>query len=272
MENLVKHTTQTTHLQYLSVDEKSKIKLAILKSVGNQGIAQISQELSGETNVLMLKLQQSVTMQRILSEKQTSMKDAMQIIGLDQLQKAICVAVKFFVDSLQVANKMQFFDYMQFSLLFIEKYDTESVEDLILALKYAKIEGRKFYNAFGTQDLFEIFAEYQDRKAHERENQHLKVKASSEKSNLLELINNTDNPEMRNYVDLIKKDKPRPEPIIKTKNLDDEINELKAYFLQPDVSLSDCIKFQESCCLRGLDKQYEAIRKVIEIKQAEGYE
>lgn len=261
--------TNNTQTLLMSLQDKSKLKYEILKTLESVGIVDIANELSGKTSLLYVKLQQNVTLERILQENPPTIKQTLQNIGLDNLQKVICTAVKFFCNTLQVQHKMGALDYLDFSFLFIEKYSNESIEDLILALKYAKTEGRKFYNAFGTQDLFEIFNEYQERKAQQREIQHYNLKNTSKISILDGIVDkaNEDQEKYRNFVDLLKnKEFTKPEPVIKTKNLVDELNELKSYFSQDDISLEECLKFEKHCNVHDLKEHLEMIKQVMEGK------
>ncbi len=97
-------------------------------------------------------------------------------LGEDTLLKIICVALYAFCDSIKAKKSMDSADIIECSEMIIERYPVESLKDIILALKLAKLKGMNFYNSISTPVIFEIIADYMDKKASHLEQEWLNQK------------------------------------------------------------------------------------------------
>lgn len=265
----LQNTTRTT-LSLSTQDSKLSTQLAELNNAKRElatelqtrDAAAICNELHGHTALLFLQVQHSINFDITLS-KSISIAEARRRSGGDLVKKMILVATKYFVNSLQVKNKLAPLDLLEFAMLFEEKYEHESVDDLILALKLAKTSGKKLYQSISSQELFEIMNEYLEKKAEKREDEHRKRKVSSRDfQNTISIL-----PVVKESIEAIL-NKPTEFKTTKKKNLVDELNELKAYFLQYEVSIADCVAFEKSCIVKGMSTHIDLIREVIELKRS----
>lgn len=253
----------------LSLSDKIATKSALLASIKEQTLLDIATNATKpETLMGYLKLQSSVSLDRLVSEPTKSIRDAIRAIGLLEVQKLIILAVKYFADGLQVQNKLAAFDMLEFSHLFIEKYQYDSYDDLVCALKNAKLNGKKFYNQFGTQELFEILAEHFEQKAQAMENKHVETKYKNAVS-VFSAFEKSESKEVQELVSKLITDTYRKKEKAKEKSRDlfDEIAELEALYASDDKSLQDCYKFKQYCKMRGLDIQEQMIDKIIAQKR-----
>jgi hypothetical protein len=80
-------------------------------------------------------------------------------IGESNLLKLLAVIIKSFCDSVKASKTMDAVDILECSELVMEKYTHESVKDIVLALKDAKLKGMSFYNVINTPVVFQIIEE-----------------------------------------------------------------------------------------------------------------
>jgi hypothetical protein len=91
--------------------------------------------------------------------------------------KLLVVVLRAFVDSVRVPDKMGTADIIETAEALAATYTHDSIKDIILALKEARLGGYKFYQALDPAQVFEIVATYFDRKAIWLEHQHRDQKA-----------------------------------------------------------------------------------------------
>lgn len=110
----------------------------------------------------LLKIQNTATL--ALSHVAPKMRDVVRNIGNDETHKLICFIIANFEASINVTNKMSAVQIFEAGQLILERYPCESVGDLILALKEAKVSGRVFYGRLTLSDIFQILTSYLERK------------------------------------------------------------------------------------------------------------
>jgi hypothetical protein len=86
--------------------------------------------------------------------------------------KLLVVILKAFVDSLKVPSKPDAADIIDIADALAQKYTHDSLKDIVLALKEARTNGTKFYQAVDASVLHRVINEYFDRKAQWTENWH----------------------------------------------------------------------------------------------------
>jgi hypothetical protein len=102
-------------------------------------------------------------------------------LGPEVVVKLLVVMLRSFVDSLKVADKPDPADLIDLADDLARVYTHDSLKDIILALKEARLGGYKFYNAVDTTKLAGIITDYFERKAEwlENENQDQKHATAS---------------------------------------------------------------------------------------------
>jgi hypothetical protein len=102
-------------------------------------------------------------------------------LGPGVVVKLLVVVLRAFVDSVRVPDKMGTADIIECAEALAQTYTHDSIKDIILALKEARLGGYKFYQALDPSQVFEIVAAYFDRKSTWLEHQHRdqKVQGSS---------------------------------------------------------------------------------------------
>lgn len=93
--------------------------------------------------------------------------------------KLLVVVLKSFVDSIRVPDKMSPAELIETAEVLAATYTHDSLKDIILALKEARLGGYKFYQSVDAGKIFEIVAAYFERKADWLQSQHLDQKARS---------------------------------------------------------------------------------------------
>ncbi|TYZ12764.1 hypothetical protein FY528_05365 [Hymenobacter lutimineralis] len=99
--------------------------------------------------------------------------------GEEVVVKLLVVILRAFVDSVRVAEKPDAADILELADTLAQTYTHDSIKDIILALKEARTNGTKFFNALDPAKVYEIIRDYFDRKARTLENQHLDRKAQA---------------------------------------------------------------------------------------------
>jgi hypothetical protein len=114
-------------------------------------------------------------------QKAINSKPICQLIrteGEENILKTVIALIIYNSEYFLVRNKMSDGQAIQIASLFIEHYGTESLEDLMLCLKYAKINRYgTSYNRLDGQIIFQWFQQYLDEKYQEVEKQRLEQKA-----------------------------------------------------------------------------------------------
>ena len=83
------------------------------------------------------------------------------------------------IESFGVSQQPNAMSLMQLASDLIEKYSCESLEDIMLALKNARLKGVKTYNSLSSMKFHEIFNDYFVEKSKFLENRHLDYKANA---------------------------------------------------------------------------------------------
>jgi hypothetical protein len=143
----------------------------------------VSDLLKGENQslqILLVEISLEVTMEKALhAPKLFQLKHS---IGEKDLLKLLCFILKAFADSLKIKNSLTVPQIIETANLILQKYTHESVKDVILAFKEAKMGGRKFYHSLSTATIFELLNDYFLQKATYLENKHLHAR-QAENSN-----------------------------------------------------------------------------------------
>ncbi|RSK49646.1 hypothetical protein EI291_07865 [Hymenobacter rigui] len=100
-------------------------------------------------------------------------------VGEDVVVKLLVIILRAFVDSVRVAEKPDAADILELADTLAQTYTHDSVKDIILALKEARTNGTRFFNALDPARVYEIIRDYFTRKAQSLENQHLDRKAQA---------------------------------------------------------------------------------------------
>jgi hypothetical protein len=93
--------------------------------------------------------------------------------------KLLVVVLKSFVDSVRVPDKMSSAELIETAEVLATTYTHDSLKDIILALKEARLGGYKFYQSVDAGKIFEIVVAYFERKADWLQSQHFDQKARS---------------------------------------------------------------------------------------------
>lgn len=106
-------------------------------------------------------------------------------LGAEVVVKLLVVVLRAFVDSLKVADKPDPADLIDLADDLARVYTHDSLKDIILALKEARLSGYKFYNAVDTVKLAGLIADYFERKADWLENENQDQKHATASANAL---------------------------------------------------------------------------------------
>ncbi len=98
-------------------------------------------------------------------------------LGPAVVVKLLVVVLRAFVDSVRVPDKMGAADIIETAEALAATYTHDSIKDIILALKEARMGGYKFYQALDPAQVFEIVTAYFEKKAAWLENSHCDHKA-----------------------------------------------------------------------------------------------
>ena len=98
-------------------------------------------------------------------------------LGDATLLKLLVLILRAFVDSLRVPDKPDAADILELADTLAHTYTHDSLKDLILALKEARTQGTRFYQALDVAKIYELLRAYFQRKAAYLESQHLDQKA-----------------------------------------------------------------------------------------------
>ena len=114
--------------------------------------------------------ERSLTLQKAINSKPIC--QLIKTEGEENILKTVITLIIYNSEYFLVRNKMSDGQAIQIASLFIEHYGTESLEDLMLCLKYAKINRYgTSYNRLDGQIIFQWFQQYLDEKYQEVEKQ-----------------------------------------------------------------------------------------------------
>ncbi|HEX8429176.1 hypothetical protein [Hymenobacter sp.] len=103
-------------------------------------------------------------------------------LGSREVVKLLVVVLRSFVDSLRVKDKPDAADLIELADTLAQTYTHDSIKDIILALKEARMNGTNFFQALDSSTLYRLIRDYFDQKARYLENQHLDQKATGASS------------------------------------------------------------------------------------------
>ncbi len=99
-------------------------------------------------------------------------------IGEREVVKLLVIILRAFVDSLRVREKPDAADLITLADDLARTYTHDSIKDIILALKEARMGGHNFFQALDISTLYKLIANYFEQKARFLENRHLDQKAN----------------------------------------------------------------------------------------------
>ena len=137
----------------------------------------------------LLLIQEDVTMDKALSAP--ILQEVVKKMGRATLLKLVCATLKLFCESINISQSMNAVQVYETGSLWLERYPTETLKDLILCLKRAKQgDYGKIYNRFDGEVFNDFWSKYLIQKAEYRENRHLDQKAreASDERGLLKSI------------------------------------------------------------------------------------
>jgi hypothetical protein len=165
----------------------------------------VSELMKGENEdlkLLLVEISVDVTMEKALeAPKIFQLKHS---LGEKDLLKLVCFILKAFSDSLKVKNGLNVADIIETANLILEKYTHESVKDVILAFKEAKLKGKKFYQSVSIHTIFEILNEHFMQKTKYLENKHLGYK-QDEANNQMQWLKKMPEFMQQKYLQIIPK-------------------------------------------------------------------
>lgn len=100
-------------------------------------------------------------------------------IGKEMTTKLICAVLVSFCDSIKATRTMDAIDTIECAELLQQKYSHDSIKDIMLALRNAKMKGMTFYNAIDVSVIMGICEEYFENKAKYLESRHNETKNKS---------------------------------------------------------------------------------------------
>lgn len=99
--------------------------------------------------------------------------------------KLLVVVLRAFVDSVRVPDKMGAADIIECAEALAQTYTHDSIKDIILALKEARMGGKVFYQVLDPAQVFQIVVEYFEKKALWLENHHQDQKSATSSAQAL---------------------------------------------------------------------------------------
>ena len=102
-----------------------------------------------------------------------------QRLGEATVIKLLVVVLKCFCDSVRVPDKLSAAELIETAEVLAATYTHDSLKDIVLALKEARVGGYKFYQAVDAGKVFDIVRSYFEKKVDWLNSQHLDQKARS---------------------------------------------------------------------------------------------
>ena len=99
-------------------------------------------------------------------------------LGEREVVKLLVIILRAFVDSLRVKEKPDAADLITLADDLARTYTHDSIKDIILALKEARMNGHNFFQSLDISTLYKLIADYFEKKARFLENRHLDQKAN----------------------------------------------------------------------------------------------
>jgi hypothetical protein len=88
-----------------------------------------------------------------------------RIHGREVVVKLLVVALRWFVDSVKVPDKLDAAEIIDLADELASIYTHDSIMDIVLALKEGRMSGTKFYQSLDTTKVYALITAYFDRKA-----------------------------------------------------------------------------------------------------------
>jgi len=135
--------------------------------------------------------------------------------GEGTLLKLLLVVLRAFIDSVKVPTKPDGPDLLELAEDLAATYTHDSLKDIVLALKEARMNGTKFYQALDTSKIKALIIAYFERKAEWLENRHLDRKAvgSGQEAASVRLLGDAAPKMLENVALRIPKDHPNAEAL-----------------------------------------------------------
>lgn len=131
------------------------LEMQLIAILRESSVSELMKTDNEELKLLLAEISTGLNMARaIAAPKIFQLK---QSLGEKDLLKLVCFILKVFSDSTKVKNGLSNLEIIETANLIIEKYTHESIKDIILAFKQAKLSGRKFYNILTITMISEIF-------------------------------------------------------------------------------------------------------------------
>ncbi|MBC8084412.1 MAG: hypothetical protein H7Z21_14520 [Hymenobacter sp.] len=100
-------------------------------------------------------------------------------LGEQTVVKLLVLLLKSFVDSVRVPDKLGPADIIEVADTLAQTYTHDSIKDILLALKEARMSGTIFYQALDASQIYALITAYFDKKAAWLESQHRDRKAQA---------------------------------------------------------------------------------------------
>lgn len=161
------------HLQETRPNSEKKL-LVLLDSVGIDKLGCFLDDNSQNIKALVTQIAYGLDFSAaVASPKIFTLRTK---LGKGNVIKLLCAVLKAFCDSIKASKNMDAMDMLECAEALEEKYTHDSIKDIILALKQAKIKGKKFYSCVDISVIMGICDEYFDSKAQWLEQRHLEQK------------------------------------------------------------------------------------------------
>ena len=148
----------------------------LLATVQAAGIRDLARSSTAEIRELVADM--SVGLTRTVALAAPKIFQLTHRLGEKNVVKLLVAVLRAFVDSLRVKEKPDAADLMTLAEDLATTYTHDSIKDIILALKEARMNGHNFYTALDVSTLYKLIADYFDKKASFLENRHLDQKAT----------------------------------------------------------------------------------------------
>lgn len=142
----------------------------LLAGVQAAGIRDLARQSTDELREVLADL--SVGLSRPVAASAPKLFQLNRTLGPVVVVKLLVVVLRTFVDSVRVPDKMGAADIIETAEVLAQTYTHDSIKDIILALKEARLGGYKFYQVLDPSQVFEIVGTYFDNKARWLENAH----------------------------------------------------------------------------------------------------
>ncbi|WP_019986480.1 hypothetical protein [Rudanella lutea] len=183
----------------------------------------LCKDLPEPLHLMVMKVQQDATIAVAATAPHT--RDLIRKVGRPTAMKLVCAVLKMASLSMNLSQPITPYQVFELAQLFLDKYPTDSVMDLIMCLKLLKSgslcnedgEVVRVYNRFDVQTVMEWMAAYGLQKAQWLEEQHRR-EAGAHKEAAKGLFLNADQltDEAREVVEAVKAKLIRPTPPLET--------------------------------------------------------